>query len=333
MALGSRRAGAADRRLGRIDRHRRCRLGIWRARIAGVDAAIARGPTLRIGIVQTNLGVQEKGISPERAHDRYLEQTRALLAGGPVDLIVWPETAYRAGLHGPLPISGELVRDDVSVPLLFGASFVRTDTGPRVAYNAALLIDADGMIRDVYSKNLLIPFTEYVPLAGLVPWLTSRFHRPSHFAASKQVPPLVLGSWRIATPIGYEAVRPAFVRRMVLEGQPQLLVALADDAWFGTSQEPGLHLAMASLRAVEHRRSLVRATNSGISAVIDPAGREVARTGLLTRENLRASVVLLDETTLYTRWGDWFGWLCAVIVIGALINPLRRWGQGYALPP
>src|SRR5262249_13691824 len=152
----------------------------------------------------------------------------------------------------------------------------------------------DGVIRSAYEKNLLIPFTEYVPLAALAPSLAERLPNVSHFSAAADVPALALGEWRIATPICYEAVRPAFVRRMMREGNPHLIVTLANDAWFGDSQGPWLHLAMARLRAVEHRRFLVRATNSGVSAVIDPTGREIARTGLLTRENLRARVALLD---------------------------------------
>jgi apolipoprotein N-acyltransferase len=269
--------------------------------------------------VQGNLGIQEKGVQAAADHRRYLEQTRALVAGGALDLVVWPETVYTRGLRGPLPISGELIRADIRVPLLFGGAFIDGESGQRRIYNSALLAGADGVIRDVYEKNLLIPFTEYVPFADLVPALGARFADASHFAAATAVPPLSLGTWRIVTPICYEAVRPAFVRRMMREARPHLIVTLANDAWFGDSQEPALHLAMAKFRAIEHRRYLVRATNSGISAVIDANGREIARAGLLTRENLVASVALLDQSTLYTRWGDWLGWLCVAILIAACV--------------
>jgi apolipoprotein N-acyltransferase len=105
---------------------------------------------------------------------------------------------------------------------------------------------------------------------------------------------------------------------MVVRAHPHLIVTLANDAWFGDSQEPWIHLAMAKLRAVEHRRYLVRATNSGVSAVIDPVGREVSRSGVLTRENLRATVRMLDGESLYTRRGDWPGWIAAAIVLVTL---------------
>jgi apolipoprotein N-acyltransferase len=101
---------------------------------------------------------------------------------------------------------------------------------------------------------------------------------------------------------------------MVRETRPNLLVTLANDAWFGDSQEPWLHLGLAQLRAVEQRRWLVRATNSGVSAIVDPSGRLVARTGLLTRESLRSTVHLLDGETAYARLGDWPGWLALGVV-------------------
>src|SRR4029450_9279034 len=93
-------------------------------RIAAVEAAARAAPELRVGIVQANLGVMEKVAQAVVTHRRHLEQTRELLPGRPPDLSVWPETAYVRGLRRPLPISGQLVREDLAVPLLFGASSV-----------------------------------------------------------------------------------------------------------------------------------------------------------------------------------------------------------------
>ena len=295
--------------------------GYGALRITRIERVIASAPTLRVGVVQGNLGVQEKGKRAVSDHRRYLEQTRELLAAGELDLVVWPETVYTRGLQRPLPISGQLIREDLNVPLLFGAASVSGETGQRLAYNSALLVGADGVIRDAYDKNLLIPFTEYIPFTNLAAPLGALLADASRFTAATDTPPLRLGPWRISTPICYEAVRPAFVRQMVVQGTPHLIVTLANDAWFGDSQEPWIHLAMAKLRAVEHRRYLVRATNSGVSAVIDPVGREVARSGLLTRENLRVTVRMLDGASLYTRWGDWPGWIAATIVVVALAIP------------
>ncbi len=291
-----------------------------------LENAVAAAPALRVGIVQGNLGVFEKGRNAALDHRKYLQQTRELLAQEKPDLVVWPETVYTRGLLRPLPLSARYVVGDLAVPILFGAASVRGDSGQRLKYNSALLAGADGVIRDVYDKNLLIPFTEYVPLAKWLEPLAPSLAKSSEFTAATDTPALSLGRWRISTPICYEAVRPAFVRRMLREARPQLIVTLANDSWFGDSQEPWLHLAMARARAVEHARYLVRSTNSGISAVVDPSGRLIARSGLLRRENLIATVHMLDEETLYTRWGDWPGWLslaALIAVVGLGPRPSR----------
>jgi apolipoprotein N-acyltransferase len=294
-------------------------LGYGQLRVGALAAELRTAPTLRVGVVQANLGVLEKRAQGEITHERHLAQTRELLSEGEVDLVVWPETAFVRGLRRPLPASGRLVLEELTVPLLFGGTSVSEQDGRRVKWNSAFLIGADGMIRDAYDKNLLIPLAEYVPLAARIPAILEWFPHVQEFGASTNTPPLHLGPWRIATPICYEAIRPDFVRRMVVEAKPHLLVTLANDAWFGDSNAPWIHLHLARLRAIEHRRFLVRATNSGVSAIVDPSGRIVARTGLFTRENLRASVGLLEGRTLYTRFGDWPGWLSAAVVGLALV--------------
>lgn len=275
-------------------------------RMRQLEREIAAAPVLRLGIVQANLGLDAKRHDAELVQRRHVEQTRELLAEGEVDLVVWPETVVARGMQRPLPLSGRFVREDLRTPILFGAASVRVETGRRERFNSAMLVGADGMIRDAYDKNLLIPFTEYVPLAGLLPGIAERFPAAQRFAAASDTPPLKLGDWRISTPICYEVVRPDFVRHMVARARPHLIVSLANDAWFGDSQEPKLHDAVARLRAVEHRRYLVRATNSGISSVVDPLGRVVARSGALSRANLRAEVRMLEGTTLYGRLGQAF---------------------------
>ena len=296
-------------------------LAYGRVRMAELDSRDAEAPALTVGIVQANLGVLEKRMQAVITQRRHVDQTHELLADGPVDLVVWPETAYVRGIRRPLPVSGLPIREDVRVPILFGASSVWEEDGRRVTANSAFLIAADGTIRDAYDKNLLIPLTEYVPLAGFVPQLAEWFPNRSDFESAVVTPPLHLDAWRISTPICYEVVRSDFVRRMVDSADPHLIVTLANDAWFGDSAEPWMHLALARLRAIEHRRWLVRATNSGISAIVDPAGRLVVRTGLLARDNLRGTVHLLAGRTPYGGVGDWPGWAAAVTLLVALVRP------------
>ena len=281
--------------------------------LARLETAEASAPALRVGIVQANFGVLEKRRDPDAVHRRHLEQTRELLADGPLDLVVWPETVYSRGIAGPFPVAGDLIRGSVRTPLLFGAASVRSEDGQRRVYNSALLIEADGTIRAAYDKNLLVPIAEQLPFAAA---LSRLFPHAQHFGAADETPALELGALRISTPICYEAAVPGFIRRMARSARPHLFVMLANDAWFGDSHEPWIHLAVARMRAIEHRRWVVRATNSGVSAIIDPAGRLRARSELLARENLRGTVRPLAGMTLYARLGDWPGWLAAAGLLG-----------------
>lgn len=283
-----------------------------------VEREMAGAPTLGVGIVQANFGVIEKRRDPDEVHRRHLEQTRELLAEGALDLVVWPETVYTRGIQGPFPVAGQLIREDIDTPLLFGAASIRTEGGQRRVFNSALLIQRDGTIRESYDKNLLVPIAEQLPFR-----LETLFPHAQHFGSATDTNPLTFDRFRISTPICYEAAVTSFVRRMTLRGKPHLIAMLTNDAWFGDSQEPWIHLAVARMRAVEHHRFVVRATNSGVSAVIDPFGRIVARTGLLTRENLRGVVTMLEGETIYARFGNWFGWLCAAATAFALAGPVK----------
>ena len=300
--------------------------GYGSLRIAALERAVAAAPALRVAVVQGSFDALEKRRDAERLHRQYLEQTRELPASSGLDLVIWPETVYVRGLKGPLPIAGDQIRAELRTPLLFGGALVETASGSRRRYNAALLIGADGAIRDAYAKNLPVPFAERVPLGDRFAPLTAWFPHAQAFAAGSDAPPLRLGTWRISTPICSESAEPAFVRAMVRRADPHLIVTLANDAWFGDSQEPWIHLAVTRLRAVEHKRALVFASNSGPSAVVDPLGRVVARAGLLTRESLVASVPLLSGPTLYARLGDWPGWLalaCVAFSLGVRRRPPR----------
>ncbi len=290
-------------------------------RLAALERQIAAAPALHVGIVQANFDVLAKRRDPEAVHRRHLEATRALLADGPLDLVVWPETVITRGVAGPFPVAGDLIRGGIDTPLLFGAASVRGDGGVRRVYNSALLIQADGTIREAYDKNLLVPIAERLPLAGA---LSALFPHAQQFGAATETPPLRLGALRIATPICYEAAVPGFVRRMARSARPHLFAMLANDGWFGASHEPWIHLAVARMRAIEHHRFVVRATNSGVSAFVDPAGRLLARTPLLAPANLRGTVHPLEGETLYARLGDWPGWLSAAGLLGLAVRRRPR---------
>jgi apolipoprotein N-acyltransferase len=99
---------------------------------------------------------------------------------------------------------------------------------------------------------------------------------------------------------------------------PDVLFNLTNDSWYGKSTEPLEHLALASFRSIEHRRSLVRSTNTGISAFVDPVGRIVTRSGIWTRETLVGRVPMMQGRTVYALLGDWIGWFCALLSLAGI---------------
>jgi apolipoprotein N-acyltransferase len=202
--------------------------------------------------------------------------------------------------------------------LLFGTvDYRKAGDGVRPV-NAAALVRPDGSWGEIYAKMHLVPFGEYVPLAPLLGF-ANRF---AQGAIGDFVPggePVVVRSDGLSpgTVICYEMVFPDLVRRFPLRGA-DLLVNLTNDAWFGTSSGPYQHFQMAVLRAVENRRYLVRAANTGISAIVDSRGRVLARTRLEEARVLEGTVRPVAGRTLYTCAGDAFAILCVILAAAAL---------------
>jgi len=274
---------------------------------------------LHIGAIQSNLVMLEKDELSLRSHAVHLKQSQDLLAEHKVDLLIWPETAYVRGLRRPLPIDAQFIRAGIEVPLLFGGTSVWQNKGQKAKANSVFLADEGGKIEQVYDKSLLIPFAEYTPFAQLLkPYkaqLSTLFPQGQNFNSEGQQHAIQLGSTTISTPICYEIIHPDFVRNQVNRLRPQLIVTLANDAWFGDTQEPWIHLSLARLRAIEHRLWLVRSTNSGISAIVDPTGNITTRTELHTQENLIGTVYPQSSFTFYARYGNWVGWLALLLTL------------------
>jgi len=170
------------------------------------------------------------------------------------------------------------------------------------------LVDGEGDVLGTYDKTYLLAFGEYLPFGDVFPVLYEWSPNSGRFTPGDHVRALPFRGFRLATLVCYEDVLPAFTRRMVNTSNPHVLVNITNDAWFGDTNEPWIHLALAKFRAVEHHRALVRSTNSGVSAVVDPVGRVVTHSGVFTRETLHAEVPMLQGTSFYARFGDWFAW-------------------------
>jgi len=278
-----------------------------------------QGQPLQIGAVQSNLVMLDKDVLSLRSHPAHLEQSKELLANHPVDLLIWPETAYVRGLRRPLPIDAQFIRSEIETPLLFGGTSVWQNNGQRIKANSVFLANKEGKIAQVYDKSLLIPFAEYTPFAQLLsPFkaqLRRLFPQGQNFYSEGYKQAIKLGSTTISTPICYEIIHPDFIRKQIIRTRPQLIVTLANDSWFGDTQEPWIHLSLARLRAIEHRLWLVRSTNSGISAIVDPTGNITTQTGLHTKENLLGTVYPRNSFTFYAQYGNWVGWIALLLTL------------------
>jgi len=301
--------------------------------LRGLERIKAEADTLAIGVVQANVDVIDKRTERALSHRRHVAQSRALENEGEVDLLVWPETAVLQPLAYRLPITGALVRSDLSAPVLFGAVTAHEAGDVRRRFNSALLVGRDDMIRSGYHKRFLIPFAEFVPFGERFASWARVAPTLSRFSKGAPSEGLRLGSIRIATPICYETIRPSYVRALARRVEPHLLVSLTNDGWFGHSTEPRLHLMLARMRAVEHRRYLIRATNTGISAIVDPAGRLVATTRLMTTATLRERVPLLSGETPYKRFGNWPGFCSAMWLLFVLYRRRIHPAERGAAPP
>ena len=287
-------------------------------RIRQLDERAKAAPALDVGLVQANLSLSERAADPLESTRRHLEQSRDLEARERVDLLVWPELAYHSRFGRSVPFRANPLRGEVATALLFGAYSFDDELARRRLYNTAFLMHEDGTVRELYDKTHLLVGGEYLPFGESFPFLYELSPNTGRLTATPEVAPLSLGPWRISTPICYEDILPRYVRRMVNEADPHILINLTDDVWLGTGQAPWIHFRLAQLRAVEHRRYLLRATNSGVSAIVDPVGRVVAHTDVGTRENLHGTVHMLEGRTLYARLGDWPGWL-SVLAVGVML--------------
>ena len=199
-------------------------------------------------------------------------------------------------------------------------------------FNSAALISPAGDWTARYDKVHLVPFGEYLPFPQLFAFAGGLTKEVGEFQHGASRAPLDAGSTPLGIFICYESVFPGEVRQFSQQGA-QVLVNLSNDGWYGDSGAYAQHLNQTRMRAIENDRWLLSATNTGVTASIDPYGRTVARLPRKERGALVAPYALTSVTTFYTRHGDWFAWLCAIISAGALVTrfAIRKKGRSSLL--
>ncbi len=301
-------------------------IGYGYLRIPVVRADEVVSPKLRFGIAQANMGIYEKEENPERAIAISQEMSLKLKDEG-AQIVVWPETAVQEPvLREDAQKLPDAVFGSIGVSIITGAIQRGKGTPYRPLYNVALLADEQGGIIGSYKKQKLLMFGEHIPFGDTFPVLYKWFPYIGRFTTGDSNEPVRFREYLLNVNICYEDILPRFIRKMMASG-PNVIINITNDNWFGETHEPIQHLALAAFRAVEHRRWLVRSTNTGISAFVDATGRIVSQSPLMGASMLIAEVPMMKGETVYARLGDWFAWLCIVMVIFLGLGGFKKRGN------
>jgi len=311
--------------LGLMAAHGAVRMRQVRAEHAGL-------PTMKLGVVQAAVEARLRWQSGAR--EQILARLRRLTVDaerGGAQLTLWPEAAYPFVIPhaaGRMPRGRRaIVGDSVRGPVLFGliTSALNADAG----HNATTVVSPEGLVQLPQAKMELLWFGETVPFGEHLPFLRKLFSRAGGLIPGKDVSILTAGPARIGVLNCYEDTLPA-IGRKVAQVSPNLLVNVTNDAWFGPTAEPELHLRLSALRAIETRVDLVRAVNLGVPAWIDASGSVRVRGPAVAEGVMLVTPALATRgPTPYVRFGDAPLWLAFAVAMGVSwwrrrVNASRR---------
>lgn len=293
---------------------------IWAAGASRLDEPTIYAddaPVLRI--VQPN-APQHLKFEPgyrEEFYRRLLEATAAPADPelGPPDLVIWPETAIHFLLDENPEEIARIAELAGGATVILGA--MRREQGePRDRwYNSLLVVQPDGALGPIYDKHHLVPFGEYMPFWSIMRHLgLPQFTDGPGYSSGPGPRSLALPDQPVFSAlICYEAIFPW---EAVAEGaRPDWLLQLTNDAWFGPWAGPQQHYAQARIRAIEQGLPMVRAANTGISAVVDALGREMTSLPLGVHGIVQARLPAINSATVYSRTGDWPAFSAIIIML------------------
>jgi apolipoprotein N-acyltransferase len=293
-----------------------------------LDLRIPEGEKIKVGLIQGNIGLEAKRARDELSENLavYNRLSREAVGRG-AKLLVWPEsvmTEWTPTVVKRLPESPyEVLESDLQVPLIYGAlTFERNLQAPKgyASYNGAILRSELGEVLGNYAKIVLMPFGEFLPFESTFPWLRDLSPATGNFQRGVSLEPLVLGNVRSSALICYEDLVAELAREGVRRGG-NLLVNLTNDAWYGDTLALWQHQWLAQWRAIEFRRSLLRATNTGLTSVTLPDGRMLSHLPTFAEGVLVEEVPLLEVRTVYSYLGDEF--FILLLALFALFVRLR----------
>jgi len=289
-------------------------------------------PDHMVTLVQGNVDQGHKWDPTYQAKtiEKYAKLSVEAIAKHQPGVVIWPETAMPFYLQEPTPYrkAVETLARRTGTPIITGSPAYRvTDMKTRAyaLYNRAWLMDSMGLTTQYYDKEHLVPFGEYMPLEKWVPF-KQLVQAAGNFKPGVENRPLKLDGVALGMLICYEAIFPDLAQQQVERGA-NVLVNISNDAWFGNTSAPGQHLDLATMRAVEQGRWLVRCTNTGISAFIDPVGRKAAVGDQFRAETLSMKIAVLTADTVYHRIAGWlkaFIYVMTTAAFGFIVYAARR---------
>jgi len=295
------------------------------------------GEEIKVSVVQGNIEQNKKWNPGYKSYimSTYAELTLEASRNQPA-LIIWPEAATQRMISGDRGLHSEVRRiaETAGTSLLLGSSshqkFKQGKDKKVKFYNAAFFINpVDKGVNQRYDKIRLVPFGEYMPLRGTIPWQWLGLPHVRDYTSGKEFTVFEGPGFRFSGTICWENIFPDLVRQFVKSGA-QFIVNITNEAWFGRSAGSQHFVTISVLRAVENRVYVVRCANTGISCFIDPYGRIVNRVknpkgqDLFVRGVLTDKVIPMKSNTIYTRYGDLIVWVCFAISIGFIVFALVR---------
>ncbi len=282
-----------------------CGYGVWRIR--AVDQAVETADKIKVAVIQGNIDQAQKWDPRFQVLTTVKYRNLSLQPSVKgADLVIWPETAAPFYFNDD-EILTKIVIDGVKTAgayFIIGSPSYAAGQHDYIYHNSAYLIAPDGKTLGKYDKVHLVPFGEYVPLKAWLPFIDKLVAQVGDFKPGRQGNTLKWKNHKVGMLICYEVIFPELARAMVKNGA-QLMVNITNDAWFGRTSAAYQHFSMAVFRAVENRRALARAANTGISGFVDPCGRILSATDLFHPAAVMKPVALMKTTSPYTRWGEW----------------------------
>lgn len=299
--------------------------------------------TVRVGVLQGDIDSFHKWDSAyvDQSFAVYEAQSREAAARG-AELIIWPETAAPVYLRTQSRYQWQLkhLAAETGVPMLIGTLEYSTVRGGYLRYNAAIVLDRNGIRPDYHAKMQLVPLGEWIPFSDKFRVLDKLDVGGAHFTAGKKIVLFDHPKGPYAAAICFESVFPEIIREFALHGA-RFLVNITNDGWYGMSSGPTQHALIAVFRAIETRRPVARSANTGISLLIDRAGRTHFTSRQYVPDCIVADIDLgpRDQETFFARHGMYVGQLCTALTGTFLLLAVflewrrRRLYPGLAAPP